>query len=108
GGGGGRPAAPMPGDTPERAGGGAAGRGLPHPIKAFEQPLSLVGNRPPSPPPVSYIYCRRIGPADVFRQFAERAQREPDWRYFEIDASHNPHITAPQALLELLQTIVAT
>jgi hypothetical protein len=44
----------------------------------------------------------------VFRQFAERAQHESGWRYFEIDASHNPHITAPHALLELLTQIVST
>jgi hypothetical protein len=43
----------------------------------------------------------------VFRQFAERAQRESGWRYFEIDSSHNPHITAPQALLALLEKIAA-
>jgi hypothetical protein len=30
------------------------------------------------------------------------------WRYFEIDASHNPHITAPQALLDLLAKIAST
>jgi pimeloyl-ACP methyl ester carboxylesterase len=99
------PPTPMPADTPASDQAWASGRRLPHPIKAFEQPLRLVGKGPP--PPVSYIYCSRIGPADVFRQFAERAQREGGWRYFEIDASHNPHITAPQALLELLQTIVA-
>jgi pimeloyl-ACP methyl ester carboxylesterase len=100
------PPTPMPADTPASDQAWASGRRLPHPIKTFEQPLRLVGKGPP--PPLSYIYCRRIGPADVFRQFAERAQREGGWRYFEIEASHNPHITTPQALLELLQTIVAT
>jgi hypothetical protein len=44
----------------------------------------------------------------VFRQFAERAQREPGWRYFEMDASHNPHITVPDELMALLQRIVTT
>jgi hypothetical protein len=66
--------------------------------------LRLAGK---SPPPRRYIYCRRIGPTDVFHQFLERAQRESGWRHFEIDASHNPHITAPQALLALLHEIVA-
>ena len=42
--------------------------------------------------PRSYIYCTKTGIGDTFGQFAERAQRE-GWRYFEIDASHNPHIT---------------
>ena len=100
------PPNPMPPDTPPADVAWAAGRRLPHPIKAFEQPLRLIGKGPP--PPRSYIYCQRIGPADVFRQFAERARREAGWRCFEIDASHNPHITAPQALLALLEKIVAT
>jgi hypothetical protein len=41
----------------------------------------------------------------VFRQFAERARAEPGWQYLEIDASHNPHITAPDALAALLDEI---
>src|SRR5512145_206156 len=90
------PPTPMPADTPAADVAWAAGRRLPHPIRAFEQPVRLAGQA--APPPRSYIYCRRIGPVDVFRQFAERAHRE-GWRTFEIDASHNPHITAPQALL---------
>ena len=45
--------------------------------------------------------CKRARPDDVFRQFLERAKRE-GWRTFEIDASHNPHITAPDVLLGIL------
>jgi pimeloyl-ACP methyl ester carboxylesterase len=98
------PPNPMPADTPAADVAWAAGRRLPHPIRTFEQPVRLAGQA--APPPRSYIYCRRIGPVDVFRQFAERAHRE-GWRTFEIDASHNPHITAPRALLELLTRIMA-
>ena len=49
---------------------------------------------------------RRAGIGDTFRQFFARAKRE-GWRTFEIDASHNPHITNPQALLAILQEIAA-
>ncbi|MGA7485540.1 MAG: alpha/beta fold hydrolase [Xanthobacteraceae bacterium] len=98
------PPNPMPADTPTADVAWAAGRRLPQPIETFEQRLRLAGAGPP--PPRSYIYCRRIGPTDVFGQFAERARREPGWRYFEIDASHNPHITAPQVLLDVLTRIV--
>ena len=73
-----------------------------HPLKAFEQPLRLSND---APPPRSYIYCRRAGPGDVFRQFLERAQREEGWRHFEIESSHNPHITTPQPLMALLGKI---
>ena len=57
--------------------------------------------------PRSYIYCLRATPADTFRPFANRATREAGWHYFEIDASHSPHVTAPEVLMELLQKIVA-
>ena len=48
------------------------------------------------------------GPASAttFRQFHARAKRE-GWRTYEIDASHNPHITNPQALLAILNEIAA-
>jgi len=100
------PPNPMPPDTPPADQAWAAPRRMPHPLKAFEQPLRLTSQAPP--PPRSYIYCRRFGPGDVFRQFFERAQREAGWRHFEMDASHNPHITAPEALLALLEKIVAS
>ena len=49
----------------------------------------------------------RVTPADTFGPFARRAQSEPGWRYHEIDASHSPNVTAPEALMALLQRIVA-
>ena len=30
----------------------------------------------------------------------------PHWRYYEIDASHSPNVTAPEALVRLLDEIV--
>lgn len=98
------PPGPMPADTPEADAAWAAPRRMPQPLKCFEEKLHLAADLTL---PRSYIYCKRNGPGDVFRQFAERAQREPGWRSFDIDASHNPHITAPDALFGLLQTIVA-
>jgi pimeloyl-ACP methyl ester carboxylesterase len=100
------PPNPMPPDTPTADLTWASGRRLPQPIKTFETRLRLAAGALPLPR--SYIYCRRSGPGDVFRQFSERARHERGWRHFEIDASHNPHITAPQALLTLLDEIVAT
>jgi hypothetical protein len=57
--------------------------------------------------PRSYIYATRISPADTFGRFAKRARSEPGWNYHEIDASHSPNVTAPDALMALLQKIVA-
>src|SRR5262245_39541731 len=99
------PPNPMPPDTPEADVAWATPRRVPQPLKAFEQPIRLSGT---APPPRSYIYCRRARPDDGFRQFYERAQREAGWRHFEIDASHNPHITAPQELSRLLEKIVTS
>jgi hypothetical protein len=56
--------------------------------------------------PRSYIYATRITPADTFGQFAARAKSESGWRYFEIDASHSPNVTAPDALVRVLKEIV--
>jgi pimeloyl-ACP methyl ester carboxylesterase len=74
------------------------------PIKCFETKLKL--NAEPAMP-CSYIYATRITPANTFGQFAARARSEPGWQYFEIDASHSPNVTAPEALMALLQKIVA-
>ena len=57
--------------------------------------------------PRSYIYLTRVTPADPFRPFAERAKNDRNWRYYELDASHSAHVTAPEALARLLQTIAS-
>ena len=73
------------------------------PIKCFEQKLKLSA---PLTLPRSYIYATRITPADTFGPFAGMTKNNPAWRYYEIDASHSPNVTAPEALMALLQKIV--
>lgn len=94
------PPNPMPPDTPAADTAWAVPRRLPQPVKTFEQPLRLSGavDRLPR----SYVYCTRVGPGDGFRPFAERAQREPGWRYLALDCSHNPQVTMPERLAVLL------
>jgi pimeloyl-ACP methyl ester carboxylesterase len=75
-----------------------------HPIKCFETPVKLQNGD--TKIPRAYIYCKRTPPGDTFRAFAERAKQE-HWDYREIDASHSPHITAPEALASLLGSILA-
>jgi pimeloyl-ACP methyl ester carboxylesterase len=95
------PSNPMPSDTSAEDQAWAAPRRLPQPVKAFAAKLTLSGE--PSTPR-SYIYAKRIGIGDTFGQFFARAKRE-GWRSYEIDSSHNPHITNPQALLAILNEI---
>jgi hypothetical protein len=90
---------PSPPDTPAEDVRWIQGLRLPQPVKTFETPLRLRNGD--TKIPRTYVYCKRINPEDTFRVFAERARRE-HWTYHEIDSSHSPHITAPDALLALL------
>jgi pimeloyl-ACP methyl ester carboxylesterase len=95
---------PMPPDTSAADLAWATPRRMPQPVKCFEQKLTLPGGELALPR--HYIYATRHPPADTFRQFLERARRE-GWGTSEIDASHNPHITCPEALMALLEKIVS-
>jgi pimeloyl-ACP methyl ester carboxylesterase len=70
------------------------------PIGCFSQPLLL--RNPNTPLPRTYIYCTRLGPGDPFGQFARRFRSDRAWTFFELDASHSPNITAPEALVRIL------
>jgi pimeloyl-ACP methyl ester carboxylesterase len=96
------PPGPMPPDTPKQDVAWCLPRRLPQPARTFEQKLKLQSG--PLTLPRHYIYCQRCSPDDRFRCFYERAQRER-WGAHEIDASHNPHITCPDVLAELLDRI---
>jgi pimeloyl-ACP methyl ester carboxylesterase len=96
------PPGPMPPDTPPQDRDWAGPLRLPQPAKTFEQALRFQNG--PLTLPRHYIYCSRNAPDDRFRQFYERAQRE-GWGHDSIDASHNPHITCPNALADLLDRI---
>jgi hypothetical protein len=99
------PAMPMPPDTAPEDVTWATPRRRSQPLKSFEQKIRLQSST--ELPPRHYIYAKKSGPGDVFRQFGERAKSEAGWKYYEIDASHNPHITCPQDLMTLLTTIIA-
>jgi pimeloyl-ACP methyl ester carboxylesterase len=99
------PPNPTPPDTSQADLAWLTERRVDMPIKCFEMPLRLRHGELTLPR--SYIYASRITPADTFGRFVARAKSEPGWRYFEIDASHSPNVTAPEALMALLQKIVS-
>jgi pimeloyl-ACP methyl ester carboxylesterase len=99
------PPNPTPPDTPPADVEWLTERRVHMPIKCFEMKLALYRGEPTLPR--SYIYATRIAPADTFGPFAARANSEPGWRYYEIDSSHAPNLTAPEALMALLEKIVA-
>lgn len=99
------PANPMPPDTAEADLAWAVPRRIMQPLATLEQRLRLTGAVERLPR--SYIYCTRFGIGDFFRRFADRARGDAGWRYDELDASHNPHITMPETLAALLDRISA-
>jgi pimeloyl-ACP methyl ester carboxylesterase len=96
------PPSPVPPDTSAEDAEWIMSRRVPQPLACFQEPLLLRNGEPKMPR--AYIYAQRHNPGDPFRPFAERAKRE-GWQYFEMDASHSPHITAPEALAEILDEI---
>ncbi|MBX3513527.1 MAG: alpha/beta hydrolase [Xanthobacteraceae bacterium] len=96
------PPSPPPPDTSQRDIDWITPRRVHQPLACFQEPLLLENGEPQMPR--AYIYAQRHNPGDPFRPFAERAKRE-GWQYFEMDASHSPHVTAPEALTEVLDTI---
>lgn len=98
------PPNPTPPDTSPEDVAWLSERRVHMPIKCFEQQLKLSALLAL---PRSYIYATRTTPADTFGPFAKMAKNDPAWRYHEIDASHSPNVTAPQALMALLEKIAA-
>ncbi len=99
------PPNPTPEDTPAADVEWLSARRVDMPIKCFDTPIRLQGG--PLTLPRSYIYATRITPADTFGRFATVAKGDPSWGYHEIDASHSPNVTAPEALTALLRKIAA-
>ena len=97
------PPNPTPPDTPSEDIAWLNERRVNMPIKCFETKLKL--EKGPLTLPRSYVYATRFLPVNVFGQFAKMTKNDSAWRYFEIDASHSPNVTAPEALMTLLETI---
>ena len=94
---------PVPPDTSDMDSAWIAKLRMPQSVRCFEQPIRLYAKLTL---PRTYIHCMRHADRSPFGQFATRA-RDEGWRVYELDASHSPNITAPGALMELLQRILS-
>ena len=99
------PPNPLPPDTSAADAAWIMPRRHGQPVKSITSPLQLMNG--PTKLPRSYIYCTKIAPGDMFGPFARAAKADAAWRYFELDASHSPHVTAPDALAVVLNDIVS-
>lgn len=97
------PSNPLPPDTSAEDVAWITPRRHPQPIKTFSQALRLGVSE--THLPRTYIYCTRIAPSDMFGPFAKRTRSTYGWRYLEMDASHSPHVTAPDVLAVVLHAI---
>jgi pimeloyl-ACP methyl ester carboxylesterase len=93
---------PIPQDTSAEDAAWVAKFRMPQSVRCFEQPLRLPTKLTLQR---TYIQCMRYADRGPFGQFAARA-RAAGWRTYELDASHSPNVTAPGALIELLQRIL--
>jgi hypothetical protein len=91
----------MPPDTPQEDLPWIMERRMHHPIGTLEQPFTLTQGELTLPR--DYILCTK---SEAFRPYAQRA-RDAGWTVHELDASHNPHITIPEPLTNLLEQIVS-
>jgi pimeloyl-ACP methyl ester carboxylesterase len=77
-----------------------------HPLKTAQQPVTFTNPRA-SALPRTFIYCTgdkaEMGPTSLpITQAAERAKRDPHWRYREMHTGHSPWESAPRELAGLL------
>lgn len=96
------PPRPVPPDTPDADRRWMEAHRSPQPLACFTTPVRLSGK---PMPPRAYIRCTRLAPDDPLKGSALKAQQN-GWPYIEIDASHNPHVTAPDLLAATLAKLI--
>lgn len=98
------PPSAIPPDTSAEDAQWIHGLRLPQPVQTLISPVHLTHGD--TKIPRSYVYYTRTSAGDPFHAFAARAKSE-HWDYHELDASHSAHVTAPQALMTVLDTIAS-
>jgi pimeloyl-ACP methyl ester carboxylesterase len=77
-------------------------RRTPQPLQTYEQKFHYHNG--PLTLPRTFIYAKKPNAGDPFRPFMEKGKRE-GWKVYEIDASHSPHVTAPEELMRILDEV---
>jgi pimeloyl-ACP methyl ester carboxylesterase len=75
----------------------------PTPFKTFTDPVRRTDSRAEALPR-TYVRCLQ-NHSPAFDRFAEAAQSTPGWRYREMDTGHEPFVTNPRELADLLVEI---
>ena len=75
----------------------------PTPFKTFTDPVRRTDPRAEALPR-TYIRCLQ-NPSPAFDRFAEAARSTPGWRYRELATGHEPFVTMPRELADLLLEI---
>lgn len=79
-------------------------RMVPQPVQTFTQPARLTGAA--SRVGRTYISCTEGKAGQPVPAYVQAARTEPGWRFRELEAGHAAHVTAPDALVELLLELV--
>lgn len=78
----------------------------PHPIGTSYTVMRL-DNPAAERIPRSFIACPPYPPGGLIPHFARQAREDPSWTYYEFETSHDPMITDPETLAEILIEIAA-
>lgn len=80
-------------------------RMVPHPARTFNDPVRLESSAIAGLQR-TYIRCTDGKGGQELPAYVERARSDEGWRYEELTAGHAPHVTAPDALADLLLALV--
>jgi pimeloyl-ACP methyl ester carboxylesterase len=76
----------------------------PHPLRTFFDRIDLQGSPPAKR---TLVYCS-LDPLGIFDVAAENAKTSADWGYRELSTGHDPMITAPDQVVDLLEDILTS
>ena len=102
---------PPPFEDDPQMGAFLRGRSVATPLRPFTEPIQLVA--PPSGLRRTFIWCTLdpeglSGVADLMRPFAERAQRDPNWRFRVLNTIPDAYVQMPETVADLFDEAART